>query len=56
MKEIPQNITKREKFVIVLVIFLIQMVKPWEYDHQFTKFWEELKTIIKDENDTKSTK
>ena len=43
-----KKISTREKIVIVLVIFIIQMVKPWEYDHQFTKFWDELKELIKD--------
>jgi len=37
----------REKFVVVLVVFLIQMIKPWQYDHQFKEFWQELKDIIK---------
>lgn len=37
----------RERVVLILVIFLIQMIKPWEYSHQFTKFWDELKEIIK---------
>lgn len=46
MTHLPEQLTLREKFVIVLVVFLIQMVKPWEYDHQFKKFWEEIKDII----------
>ena len=25
---------------------MIQMVKPWQYDHQFTKFWDEIKELI----------
>lgn len=44
-KENKLNI--REKIVLVLVIFLIQMIKPWEYSHQFTKFWEEIKELYK---------
>jgi len=43
---IPPTITIREKLVIVLCVFMIQMVKPWEYSHQFNKFWEEIKEII----------
>lgn len=42
MKE-DKPIDIRERIVITLVIFLIQMIKPWEYSHQFTKFWDELK-------------
>ena len=37
----------REKFVIVICMFLIKMAKLWEYDHQFTKFWEEIKKTLK---------
>ena len=36
-------ITTREKLVVVLVVFLIKMLKPWEYDHQFKEFWSEIK-------------
>ncbi len=45
-KIIPPTITIREKLVILLCVFIIQMVKPWEYDHQFSKFWEEIKGVI----------
>ncbi len=44
MEKIEQTtISRREKIVIILVVFLIKMIKPWEYDHQFTKFWDEIK-------------
>lgn len=42
-----QPISKRHKIVITLVVFLIQMIEPWEYSHQFTKFWDELKENLK---------
>lgn len=45
MKE-EKIISIREKIVVTLVVFLIQMIKPWEYSHQFTKFWEDLKEQI----------
>jgi hypothetical protein len=41
------NLTIREKLVLHLVIFLIQMIHPWEYSHQYDKFWNELKELIK---------
>jgi len=41
-----ENLSTREKVVVTLVVFLIQMIKPWQYDHQFKAFWEELKSII----------
>lgn len=40
------KITIREKVVIILVIFLIRLMKPWQYDHQFDSFWNELKNAI----------
>lgn len=47
-KEIEKTpVSTREKLVIILVVFLIKMLKPWEYDHQFTKFWEEIKENLK---------
>ena len=47
MIEEKMTISLREKLVIILVVFLIQMLKPWEYSHQFTKFWEEIKENLK---------
>lgn len=45
--EKENKITIREKIVIILVIFMIKMIKPFEYDHQFTHFWEEIKENLK---------
>lgn len=42
-----EKITVRERLTIVLVIFLVKMIKPWQYDHQFDKFWNEIKESIK---------
>lgn len=47
MKENEKQISTREKIVIILAIFLIKMIKPWEFDHQFNKFWEEIKENMK---------
>ena len=41
-----EKITIKEKLVIILVIFLIKMIKPWQYDHQFDKFWSEINDAI----------
>lgn len=41
-----KEITIKEKLVVILVIFLIKMIKPWQYDHQFDKFWSEIKEAI----------
>lgn len=47
------EITMREKLVIILVVFVIRMLKPWTYDHQFTQFWDEVKLCLQKEIKTK---
>lgn len=46
MENKNKEFSLRERFVITIAVFLIKMIKPWQYDHQFTKFWDELKEII----------
>jgi len=43
------DITIREKLVVIFVVFLIRMLKPWTYDHQFTEFWSEIKMCLQKE-------
>ena len=40
------NLTIREELVVQLTIFLIQMIHPWEYSHQYDKFWGEIKELL----------
>lgn len=40
------KINVRERIVLTLVIFLVKMLKPWEYDHQFVGFWDEIKSAL----------
>lgn len=42
----------REKIVVKLVIFLITVLRPWEYNHQFTEFFQ----AIKEDLDIKQSK
>lgn len=35
----------REKLVIILVVFLCKVIRPWQYDHQFKEFWDEIKKL-----------
>ncbi len=44
--EIQAELTIREKIVIRLILFLIQMLKPYEYDHMFDKYYSEMKELI----------
>lgn len=46
-KEKDSPLTIRERIALTLTVFVIQMVHPWEYSHQFSKFWEELKELSK---------
>lgn len=45
-KRKEQPLTIRERLAFTLTIFLIQMIHPFEYSHQYKKFWEELKEIM----------
>lgn len=47
MEKEKQGFNLREKFVIIICTFLIKMAKPWEYDHQFKEFWNEVKDTLK---------
>jgi hypothetical protein len=40
------QVSVKEKLVILLVIFLVKILKPWEYDHQFTSFFDEIKSAM----------
>lgn len=43
--KIEKSITVRERLVILLTVFLIKLIKPWEYDHHFDEFWSQIKKI-----------
>lgn len=47
MSEVKETINQRERLTVILIIFLIKMIKPWQYDHQFEKFWGEVKENLK---------
>lgn len=44
---IEKPIPVRMRLVIVLTLFLIKMIAPWQYDHQFKEFWAEVKAAIR---------
>lgn len=48
-EEMPSKLSIRERIILILVLFIIQMLKPWRYEHQFIKFWDEIKLTIKEE-------
>ena len=39
-------ISAREKIVVVLVLFLIKILKPWEYDHQYDKYFASIVELM----------
>lgn len=41
----------REKLVVILIVLLIKIIKPWEYDHQFTEFWKQINECLEGKND-----
>jgi len=40
------ELTIREKIVIRLVMFTIQLLHPYKYDHQFKEYYNEMKELI----------
>ena len=40
------DLKAREVLVVYLVLFLIQILKPWQYSHQQKEFFDEIKAII----------
>jgi len=40
------DLKAREVLVVYLVLFVIQILKPWQYGHEQKEFFEELKSII----------
>lgn len=44
--EMKEPLTIREKIVIRLVIFLIQMIKPFDYEHEFTAFFKDILSLM----------
>lgn len=50
-------LTVRERIVFILTMFLIQMIHPWEYSHEYTKYWNSLKNELGvNEEDNKKKK
>lgn len=47
MENEKEGLSARERIVIMLVMFLVKMMKPWKYDHEYTEFWKELKENLK---------
>lgn len=45
-----KNLTIREKVVIRLILFLIQVVKPYEYEYQFKEWFTEMKEQLNEES------
>lgn len=45
-KDHDKAISIREKITIRLVLFLIQMIHPYEYEHQFKEYFSEMKELI----------
>lgn len=45
-ENLKSEITIREKIVIRLVLFVIQLLNPYEYEHQFKGYFNEMKELI----------
>jgi len=38
-----RNLSKRERIAVRLLLFVVQLIAPWQYDHQFKETLEALK-------------
>ncbi len=47
MAEPKADLTARERVVIYLFLWLINILSPWEYSHQQTEFIKSIKDLIK---------
>jgi len=47
MKDKDKPLTIREKVAILLVFYMLKIVAPYEYEYQFTSFYDEIKELIK---------
>lgn len=48
-KTSKEPLTIREKIAIQFILVVIQVLSPWEYSHQFSEFWEEIKKQLKEQ-------
>ena len=46
IKEHEKPLTIREKLVIKILIVIVQMLKPYEYEHQFEQFYDDIKSTM----------
>ncbi len=44
-EKMNENLTIKERLVVRLVMFLIKMIEPYEYEHQFKELYEDISTI-----------
>lgn len=40
------DFTNRERLAIVLIMFMLNMLKPWKYNHQQSEFYEDVYTLL----------
>jgi hypothetical protein len=45
MSEPKADLTTRERLVVWLILWLIEILQPWEYSHQQTEFINEIKQL-----------
>lgn len=45
----------KEKIVTLLILFLVRILKPWQYDHQFDGLLKEIKDVMDTEEEIITT-
>lgn len=43
-------LSRRERLVVYLILLLVRILQPWEYEHEFKATLEEVSTLLERED------
>lgn len=49
MSQQTKQLSSREKLATILVLMLLKILSPWEYEHQFKEVFDQIKQILKED-------
>lgn len=45
--ELPKSdFSPKERLVVILILFIINLLKPWKYSHEQKEFFDDIYTIL----------
>ena len=42
-----ESLSVRERITVILVMFLVQLIAPYQYEHQFKPIFDDIKELMK---------